>query len=173
MTTGGFGTMGMTCRAGLRSGNGPTDQRPGQRAGCPVRSWPEPHRRFAGRRSGRARSGQRRWRSAAAATTKVGKARARDLAAGASYRVDAILRGGAGTAGQSLGVGYPPQAERPETIETRRDARPKQASARTRLATYPRARSRPMLARAALYAYAVLLALSLLLEQPLPLAIAP
>ena len=30
-----------------------------------------------------------------------------------------------------------------------------------------------MLARAAVYAYAVLLALSLLLEQPLPLAIAP
>jgi hypothetical protein len=30
-----------------------------------------------------------------------------------------------------------------------------------------------MLARVALYAYAVLLALSLLLEQPLPLAIAP
>jgi hypothetical protein len=30
-----------------------------------------------------------------------------------------------------------------------------------------------MLARTALYAYAVLLALSLLLEQPLPLAIAP
>jgi hypothetical protein len=30
-----------------------------------------------------------------------------------------------------------------------------------------------MLARAAHYAYAVLLALSLLLEQPLPLAIAP
>jgi hypothetical protein len=30
-----------------------------------------------------------------------------------------------------------------------------------------------VLARAALYAYAVLLALSLLLEQPLPLAIAP
>jgi hypothetical protein len=30
-----------------------------------------------------------------------------------------------------------------------------------------------MLARAAIYAYAVLLALSLLLEQPLPLAIAP
>jgi hypothetical protein len=30
-----------------------------------------------------------------------------------------------------------------------------------------------MLARAALYAYAVLLALSLLLEQSLPLAIAP
>ena len=30
-----------------------------------------------------------------------------------------------------------------------------------------------MLARANIYAYAVLLALSLLLEQPLPLAIAP
>ena len=30
-----------------------------------------------------------------------------------------------------------------------------------------------MLARAAIYAYAVLFALSLLLEQPLPLAIAP
>ena len=30
-----------------------------------------------------------------------------------------------------------------------------------------------MLARAALYAYAVLLTLSLLLEQPVPLAIAP
>jgi hypothetical protein len=30
-----------------------------------------------------------------------------------------------------------------------------------------------MLARAAVWAYAVLLALSLLLEQPLPLAIAP
>ena len=60
-----------------------------------------------------------------------------------------------------------------DTIDIRRSTHLKPTSATRRLAIYPGARSRPMLARTALYAYAVLLVLSLLLEQPIPLAIAP
>ena len=59
------------------------------------------------------------------------------------------------------------------TFDTRGGTQLKPTSATRRLAIYPGARSRPMLARTALYAYAVLLVLSLLLEQPIPLAIAP
>ena len=60
--------------------------------------------------------------------------------------------------------------ELPETNETRRGTCLEQMSARNNSLPKPEPTDA---ARVTLYAYAILLALSLLLEHPLPLAIAP